>query len=131
MQTFAKSTRDGLADLCNDTLVSIAKPSNGGALQSNTCKALHLALRSSTVLYMPKTTSARVSELDHEPEAVVYARDKAGLRQAEAARLLGCSGPYLSQIESGVRNAGPAMLNKMAAVYNCPRVVLERKRWAA
>lgn len=72
----------------------------------------------------------RVSELDHEPEAVVYAREKAGLRQAEASRQLGCSAPYLSQIEKGIRNAGPAMLNKMADVYNCPRVVLERKRAA-
>lgn len=77
---------------------------------------------------MPTKPAARVSELDHEPEGIVYARTSAGLRQAEAARLLGCSGAYLSQMESGVRNAGPAMLNKMAAVYNCPRVVLERKR---
>lgn len=78
-----------------------------------------------------KKPVARVSDLDHEPEAVVYAREKAGLRQADAARLLDCSGPYLSQIESGVRNAGPAMLNKMSAAYNCPRVVLERKRQVA
>lgn len=78
---------------------------------------------------MAARPKARVSQLDHEPEAVVYARDKAGLRQAEAARLLGCSAAYLSQIENGIRNAGPAMLNKMTALYNCPRVVLERKRY--
>ena len=34
----------------------------------------------------------------------------------------------VSQIESGKRNATPAMLLKMAEVYNCPVVVLERKR---
>lgn len=74
-----------------------------------------------------KPTPERVSELDHEPDGVLYARDKAGLSQAEAARQLGISGAYLSQIEKGVRNAGPALMNKMVAVYNCPRVVLERK----
>lgn len=73
----------------------------------------------------------RISELDHAPEGVVYARKKAGLRQQEAADSLGISGPYLSQIERGVRNASPALLNKMADVYNCPRVVLERKRQAS
>lgn len=77
---------------------------------------------------MPKKPAARVSDLDHEPAAVVYAREQAGYKQAEAARELKISAPYLSQIESGVRNAGPALIKKMAEVYNCPRVVLERKR---
>lgn len=76
-----------------------------------------------------KPPAGRVSELDHEPEAVAYARDKAGLRQNEAADKLGITPAYLSQIESGVRNAGPAMLNKMSSLYNCPRVILERKRY--
>ncbi len=78
---------------------------------------------------MPKDTS-RVSDLDHEPEAVLYARTNSGLKQTEAARVLGISAAYLSQIEKGVRNAGPSLLNRMAAAYNCPRVVLERKRYA-
>lgn len=80
---------------------------------------------------MVKQAAARVSELDHEPEAVIYAREQAGYKQAAAAKKLGISGPYLSQIEKGIRNAGPALLNKMSSVYNCPRVVLERKRWVA
>lgn len=80
---------------------------------------------------MPPKTTNRVSPFDHEPEAVLYARNQAGLRQAAAATALGISAAYLSQIEKGVRNAGPALLNKMAAVYNCPRVVLERKRSVA
>lgn len=80
---------------------------------------------------MPKKPASRVSELDHEPEAVMYARDKAGLKQSEAASALGISAPYLSQIEKGIRNAGPALLNKMSEVYNCPRVILERKRYVA
>lgn len=80
---------------------------------------------------MPAKPKGRVSDLDHEPDAVVYAREQAGYNQAKAAKELGISGPYLSQIESGVRNAGPALIKKMAEVYNCPRVVLERKRAVA
>lgn len=80
---------------------------------------------------MPRKPQERVSDLDHEPEAVVYARKKAGYSQAAAAKELKISGPYLSQIESGVRNAGPALLKKMSEVYNCPVVVLERKRAVA
>jgi len=68
--------------------------------------------------------------LDHEPEAVEYARRKAGLSVTEAARELGVAVSLISQIESGKRNATPAMLLKMAQAYNCPLVVLERKRYA-
>lgn len=79
---------------------------------------------------MQKTV--RVSDLDHEPEAVLYARKNAGLSQVAAAKQLGISGAYLSQIESGVRNAAPALINRMAKLYDCPRVVLIRKgRWSA
>lgn len=80
---------------------------------------------------MPKKPTARLSPLDHEPAAVVYAREQAGYTQAVAARRLNISAPYLSQIEGGHRNAGPALIKKMAEVYNCPRVVLERKREVA
>jgi transcriptional regulator with XRE-family HTH domain len=72
-----------------------------------------------------------MSALDHEPEMVVYARKKAGLSQAQAAELLGHSPSYLSEIERGTRNARPALLLKMASVYNCPVVGLERKRAVA
>lgn len=74
---------------------------------------------------------SRVRPLDHEPDAVLYARTNSGLKQTEAAAELGISAAYLSQIEKGIRNAGPALLNKMSATYNCPRVVLERKRHVA
>jgi len=68
--------------------------------------------------------------LDHEPEAVEYARRKAGYSVTEAARELGVAVSLISQIESGKRNATPAMLLKMAQAYNCPLVVMERKRYA-
>ena len=66
--------------------------------------------------------------LDHEPEAVTYARKQAGLTKTALAEMVGVSLPLISQIESGRSNATPAMLIKLAAALNCPRVVLERKR---
>lgn len=74
----------------------------------------------------------RMTPLNHEPEAVVYARKKAGLSQAAALELLKPiirSPGHLSEIESGKRNATDAVLQRMAAIYNCPLVVLERKRF--
>jgi transcriptional regulator with XRE-family HTH domain len=66
--------------------------------------------------------------LDHEPAAVTYAREQAGLTKTALARLCEVSVSLISEIESGTRNATPAMLNKLARALNCPRVVLERKR---
>jgi transcriptional regulator with XRE-family HTH domain len=68
------------------------------------------------------------SPLDHEPAAVTYAREHAGLTKTELARLCGVSLSLISEIEGGTRNATPAMLNRLAEALNCPRVVLERKR---
>lgn len=65
---------------------------------------------------------------DHEPEAVAYARQQAGFTKAELARRLGISPALLSMIENGTRNAGHALMRRMAAELNCPKVVLERKR---
>ena len=69
--------------------------------------------------------------LDHEPEAVTYARQKAGLTRTALAKHLGVSLSLISQIESGDRNATPAMLIRLADALNCPLVVLERKRSTA
>jgi transcriptional regulator with XRE-family HTH domain len=66
--------------------------------------------------------------LNHEPVAVTYAREKAGLSKAEAARRTGISPALMGEIESGWRNAVPATLKKLAETFNCPVVVLERKR---
>jgi transcriptional regulator with XRE-family HTH domain len=69
--------------------------------------------------------------LDHEPEAVEYARKQAGFSKSELARRLGVSLTLISQIESGRSNATPAMLNNLSRELNCPRVILERKRPAS
>lgn len=65
---------------------------------------------------------------NHEPEAVTYAREKAGLTKTELANRVGVALSLISQIESGKRNATPAMLLRLADALNCPLVVLERKR---
>jgi transcriptional regulator with XRE-family HTH domain len=70
----------------------------------------------------------RPRSLDHEPEAVTWARKKAGLTKRELARRVGISEVLMGEIESGWRNATPANLIKIAEVLNCPLVVLERKR---
>lgn len=66
--------------------------------------------------------------LDHEPEAVEYARRQAGLTQQQLADMCGVGRSLITEIELGTRNATPAMLIKLARALNCPRVILERKR---
>jgi len=66
--------------------------------------------------------------LDHEPEAVIYAREMAGLTQQQLADRCNVSRSLITEIELGTRNATPATIRKLAAALNCPRVVLERKR---
>lgn len=66
--------------------------------------------------------------LHHEPLAVTQARESAGLTKTQLAKHVGCSLSLISEIESGSRNATPAMLLRLAEALNCPVVVLERKR---
>jgi transcriptional regulator with XRE-family HTH domain len=66
--------------------------------------------------------------LDHEPTAVTYARQKAGLTKTQLAETLGVSLSLISEIEAGTRNCTFAMQKRMAEALNCPVVVLERKR---
>ena len=69
--------------------------------------------------------------LNHEPEAVTWAREKAGLTKAAVAEEFPCAPSLITEIEKGTRNATPATLNRLAEIFNCPVVVLERKRLAA
>ena len=70
----------------------------------------------------------RPRTLDHEPEAVTWARKKAGLTKRALADLIGISEQLMNEIESGWRNATPANLARIAEAVNCPVVVLERRR---
>lgn len=74
------------------------------------------------------STNRAPENLNHEPEAVKYARRRAGLSQAALARKLGVARSLVNEIEGGTRNATPAMLIKLAEALGCPVVVLERKR---
>ena len=76
----------------------------------------------------PVRKRTRPRTLDHEPEAVTWARKKAGLTKRALAELIGISEQLMNEIESGWRNATPANLAKLAQALNCPIVVLERKR---
>jgi transcriptional regulator with XRE-family HTH domain len=71
---------------------------------------------------------ARPRRLHHEPEAVAWAREKAGLTKRALAARVGISEQLVGEIESGWRNATPANLARIADALNCPLVVLERKR---
>lgn len=77
----------------------------------------------------PRTrTRTRPSRLHQEPEAVTWAREKAGLTKRALADRVGISEQLMGEIESGWRSATPANLAKIAEALNCPLVALERKR---
>lgn len=67
-------------------------------------------------------------KLNHEPKAVTFARERAGLTQAQLAELVGISRPLMNEIEKGWRSATPERLLAIAKALNCPVVFLERKR---
>lgn len=70
----------------------------------------------------------RPGPLNHEPEAVIWARKAKGWTQAALARHLGVSPSLICEIEKGTRNATPHLLTQIAGALNCPVSVLERKR---
>lgn len=74
----------------------------------------------------PRRAPAR---LNHEPEAVRWARDKAGLTQTQLADRAGLSRTLVVEVEAGTRNLTTANLLKVAEALNCPPVFLERKRF--
>lgn len=69
----------------------------------------------------------RGAPLDHAPEGVAYARQKAGLTKQALADVLGISKQLLGDIEAGRRNANPDLLARMAELLHCPLVVLQAK----
>lgn len=73
-------------------------------------------------------TERAPARLHHEPEAVRWAREKAGLTQTQLAERTGIARTLIVEIEAGTRNATPANLIKIAAALNCPVVFLERSR---
>src|SRR5690606_36801853 len=76
----------------------------------------------------PERAPAR---LHHTPEAVRWARERAGLTQTQLAERAGHARTLVVEIEGGTRNATPAYLLKLAEALNCPLLVTEAKREAA
>jgi DNA-binding XRE family transcriptional regulator len=70
----------------------------------------------------------RARKLHQEPEAVTWVRERTGLTKRALADMVGISEQLMGEIESGWRSATPINLVKIAAVLDCPVVVLERKR---
>jgi DNA-binding XRE family transcriptional regulator len=58
------------------------------------------------------------------PSEWTTGREKAGLTQVTAARSLGVSQPYLSQLEKGLREASDDLARKAARLYKLPPTVL-------
>ena len=75
-----------------------------------------------------KRHRSRPSRLHHEPSAVTWAREKAGLTKRALAERVGISEQLMGEIESGWRSATPRNLARIAEALNCPVVLLERRR---
>lgn len=69
----------------------------------------------------------RGAPLEHAPEGVTYARERAGLTKRALAEGLGISEQLMCDIEAGRRNAAPDLQERMAAELHCPVVVLQAK----
>jgi len=76
---------------------------------------------------MPPRTKAK-HPLNHQPEAVTWARERSGLSKTALADAVGVRPSLITEIEKGTRNAGPPLLKRIADALNCPVVFLERKR---
>lgn len=72
------------------------------------------------------TRPRRKTPVDHDPEALVWARKAAGWRQAPLAREVGISPSLLCEAEKGTRGLAPGVLKQLAEVLKCPVTVLQR-----
>ncbi len=72
------------------------------------------------------STPRRKTPVAHDPQALRWAREQAGWRQAPLARELGISPSTLCEAEKGTRGLHPMTIKKIAAVLNCPVTVFAR-----
>jgi transcriptional regulator with XRE-family HTH domain len=77
------------------------------------------------------TRPRRIAPVDHDPEALVWARKAKRWKQRQLADAVGISPGHMCEIEAGRRNATPDLLDKFAVALNCPVSVLEKKRDAS
>lgn len=57
-----------------------------------------------------------MNPMNHSPDSVKRARERAGLNLTQLAERVGCSKSLISEIESGTRNCTPARLDAIAGV---------------
>ncbi|WP_078857159.1 helix-turn-helix domain-containing protein [Streptomyces sp. NBRC 109706] len=69
----------------------------------------------------------RGSPLDHDPEALRWARQHAGLTQQQLADRAGIACSLVRDMENGRRNATPENRARLAGALGCPPMLLERK----
>lgn len=79
---------------------------------------------------MPATRPRRKAPLTHDPEALTWARTKAGRTQAWLAAELGISPGHMSEIEAGTRGLTDEKLRRTAELLDCPPSVFRVKRAA-
>ncbi|MFC4912548.1 helix-turn-helix domain-containing protein [Actinomadura gamaensis] len=65
--------------------------------------------------------------LAHEPQAVTYLREQAGLNKTRLAEQCSVSLSLISEIERGTRSASESLMTRMAEVFECPPVLLKRR----
>lgn len=76
---------------------------------------------------MPITTRPRrKSPVDHDPQALKWARERAGWRQAALAREAGIAPSTLCEAEKGTRGLHPATVIRLAEILKCPVTVFDR-----
>jgi DNA-binding XRE family transcriptional regulator len=96
-----------------------------GAMRDALAEVLALIERDYRLI--PRAAARRRSPVDHDPEALRWARERAGWRQGHLATAVGISRSLMSEAEKGTRGLSPAVLAKVAVVLGCPVTALERK----
>jgi len=61
-----------------------------------------------------------VDQLYSVPRLIQVARARTGISQTNLAKAIGCSQAFVSKVESGIRDAGPEVLQRMAAALGIP-----------
>jgi transcriptional regulator with XRE-family HTH domain len=70
---------------------------------------------------------SRPLRLDHEPRAVTWARENAGLTKRQLAARIGISEQLLGDVEAGRRNLTPANLRALASATDFPDDLLRAR----
>ncbi|GAA4929121.1 hypothetical protein GCM10023224_05710 [Streptomonospora halophila] len=70
-----------------------------------------------------------MSSMNHSPERVQRARERAGMTQMALAEQVGCGKSLISEIESGTRNCTPARLEKIAQVLGVRTATLASEHY--